>query len=77
VRRAQTIAAGPALGDADERGPLHVCRVHHGKRVVGVLLHRRSTVGAVRQALAALVEGNDPRKGADAIEEPLHQRLLE
>ena len=56
---AHTIAAGPPSDSPTRVAALQPRGVHHRERVVGVLLHRPGAVRAIRQPLAALVEGHD------------------
>jgi hypothetical protein len=59
----------PALGDAEQSGPLGPDGVEHGDRVARVVLereHRRP----VREALPAPVEQDHPREAREAVDEP-------
>ena len=77
MRRGAHDRGGAALGEPDEGRALEPRGVHDCEGVVGVLLHRPGAVGAIRKALAALVVGHDAGECSEAVEEPLHERLLE
>jgi hypothetical protein len=53
----------PAFGDAEQRGALGDGCVHNGAHVVHSLFQRGDPGSAVREAGAALIEHDQPRKG--------------
>ncbi len=66
----------PALGDAHDRPAPAAGRVHHRPHVVHRLLQGRRPPRPIGEALAALVEDDQPREGGEAAQEPRDLRLL-
>ena len=65
-----------ALGDAEEGGPLDSDRIHDGPHVVHAVLERVDPGDPVGEPRAPLVEADEPREGAQPLEEVSRPRVL-
>ena len=76
IRRGEQERHWSSLGDAEERGSLGAHGIHHGPHVIHPLLERRDAANAIGEPRAALVEPDEPRERAQALEEAGRPRML-
>jgi hypothetical protein len=76
IRRGEQERHWSSLGDAEERGSLAAHGIHHGPHVIHPLLERRDAANAIGEPRPALVEPDEPRERAQALEEAGRPRML-
>ena len=76
VHRREHGGDGPAVGDAQERGPLQAHGVHHRPDVIHAPLEGAGPEGAVGQAGAPLVQDDQPAEREEPFEERAGEDVL-